>query len=89
MKTKFRTNVDCCKRFMDRVSQQFSDSQPLVGDRIDVYKTRDKVVELEVCGRRITTEFDKPVLEVELHLTRFWQEKGFTEFEKWVQGGGA
>jgi len=77
---------------MDQVSTQFACSFPVVGDRVDVYKTKDKVIEMEVCGRRLTTEHDwdtdgeNCVLEIELCLTHMWQERGIYQFEKWVTG---
>ena len=77
---------------MSRVSDDFKYSYPVVGDRVDVYKTKAKVVELEVCSRRFTMEHnwssdgEDPVLIIELHLTHMWQERGFLAFEKWVTG---
>ncbi len=92
MKTRFKTNVDCCKQFMGRMSDQFGNSYPLVGDIIDVYKAKDKIVEMEVCGRKLTTEHawstdqDISVLIVELYMTPFWQQMGLPRFEKHVKG---
>ena len=81
MRVRCRTNIDCCKPFMDRVSSNFvSGDSPIIGDDIVVYRDSNKIVELRVVNR---TWYENE-LEIELHLKPIWHGR-FTEFEKWVK----
>lgn len=82
MKTMFRTNVDCCKQFMHSLNAELGDTQPMTDDRVVVSTNNAKIVELQVVGRRWWPD----ELEIELNLTKYWNERGYTDFEKFVQG---
>lgn len=66
----FTTDIDCCKKFMANISGlSVTTINPLVGDRVLVYRDTGLDVYLVVVGRRWTlTNGSKPVLHCELHL---------------------
>lgn len=79
----YRTNVDCARKFMLSVNQNLADSDPHVGDTVDIYSDTNKVVEMKVVGRKwkYSSLHRQSLLEVELHLTPFWQQAGLDKFE--------
>lgn len=67
MRCRFRTNIDCMKRFMNRISGL--EISPSVGDLVQVY--RDSGLEIELAVVRRTIEglvYSNPELVCELHL---------------------
>lgn len=71
MRTEFRTNIDCCKKFMNYISGL--SIQPMLGDRVRVYSDTVLEVWLKVVERRWTmTNGADPVLTCELHLEEGW-----------------
>lgn len=71
---QFRTNIDCCKKFMGNISGlPLSTINPIVGDRVRVYHDTQIEVWLQVVGRNWRmTNGTNPVLECELHLETGW-----------------
>ena len=79
--TRFRTNIDCCQRFMSGLSNQLPDYQQQVGDIIVVYVGRMRdYVEMKVIARRWDEDGE---LTVELHMPGGFAT--FTHFENWVK----
>lgn len=54
---------------------------PVVGDEIEIYDDEEKSIRLKVVSRLWIEE----ALIIELHLGCAWNQKGITEFEKWVK----
>lgn len=75
----FRTNIDCCKLFMSSISGLTVERiNPLVGDRIQVYRDSEFIVDMKVVDRYWTmTNGSELQLEVWLGLTGGWTIPGF------------
>lgn len=71
---RFTTNIDCCKVFMNTISGlPISKINPIIGDRVRVYKDSGLEIYLKVVGRVWKmTNGSNPVLECELHLENGW-----------------
>lgn len=85
MPVRFRTNVDCCQRFMDKLHEKFTGPEyPALGDKVNVFEgnTPPRIVQLKVVERTWNTE---GVLTIELNLTVMWASRGHYEFEKFVE----
>ncbi len=74
MRVEFRTNIDCCRRFMGNISYlPLAHINPLVGDRVRVYYDSELEVWLKVVTRNwIMTNGSSPVLICDLHLESGW-----------------
>ena len=66
----FRTNVDCCKRFMANISGLPLDAiNPLIGDKVRVYHDSEFEIWMTVAERSwFLTNGTSPVLECYLSL---------------------
>jgi len=68
MLIEFRTNIDCCKRFMLQLNANTNDSeiQPVVGDRVRVAVKPE--IWLKVTSRSLVFEENMHLLICDLHL---------------------
>lgn len=84
----FRTNIDHCKRFMDKISGYNFD--PAIGDKIVVYKEKDFGIELAVASRtwKRDERHGTPYLSCELGPTKFWEGVGLDKFYKMLEDRG-
>ena len=71
MACRFRTNIDCMKKFMANISGL--PIEPQVGDLVQVYKDSEIEVELKVVERHLTFANSNPQLTCELHLPSYWE----------------
>lgn len=81
---RFRTNIDCCKRYMSHISGL--DIAPNVGDLVVVYRDSSLELSLEVVGRtwELTDSSDMR-LTCELHLPPWF--KSIPELERYIKNG--
>ena len=79
---KFRTNIDCCKRFMGKLSDiPLRLVDPQFRDLILVYHDTEFRLELQVVSRHWELDTaDRPILICELWLDDFWTKAGLDKF---------
>ena len=85
MTTRFRTNIDCAKKFMSDISEQ--SILPAVGDLITVHKTSEIEINMPVIQRTwIFPEYKNPVLICELGLPPYFKDIRIFEDFLWSKG---
>lgn len=84
----FRTNIDCCKIFMQQNSGlPLSKINPSIGDLIRVYHSSDFEIEMKVIDRRWKlTNGSNPELNIYLAFPNGFDK--ITEFEKILKNRG-